>query len=63
MPVYLAGSELNIRFSCIINDLYSARVPSNGLGGFNLGVRSCWAVGTGGCGAIAVGAGARPARR
>ena len=38
VPVYLHGSELNIRFSYIIHDLYSAQVPSNGLRGFNLGV-------------------------
>ena len=62
MPVYLAGSDLNIWFSCIINDLYSVRVPSNSLGGFSLGARSCWAVGTGSGGARAFGAGAKAVR-
>ena len=63
MPVYLPGFELNIRFSCIINDLYSAQVPSNGLRGFNLNARSWWAAGTDGSGTIAVEAGTTAARR
>ena len=37
-------------------------MPSNGLGVFSLGARSCWAVGAGGGGAIAIGARARAAR-
>ena len=54
VPVYLAGSELKMRFSCIIKDLYSARVPSNSLGGFSLGARSCLVVGATGGGAVTI---------
>ena len=56
-------SELKIRFSCMINDLYTARVLSNGLGGFSFGARSCWAIEAASCSATAVGVGARAARR
>ena len=52
--MYLAGSELKMRFSYITKDLYAARVPSNGLGGFSLGARSCWVVGVAGGGAATI---------
>ena len=52
--MYLAGSELKMRFSCITKDLYSAQVPSNGLGGFSLGAQSCWVVGAAGGGAVTI---------
>ena len=55
--------RVKIRFSCIINDLYSARVLSNGIGEFSLGAQSCRAVAAGGGVAIPVGAGAGAARR
>ena len=44
-PVYQSGSELNIKLSCMMDDLYSDRVPSNSLGGLSLGARSLWVVG------------------
>ena len=59
LPVYLSGSELNIRFNCMMNNLYSERVPSNNLGGFSLGARSLWVVSA--IGAVGAGA-AAPSR-
>ena len=44
-PVYRSRSELNIRLSCIMNDLYSDRVPSNDLGGLSFGAWSLSVVG------------------
>lgn len=39
-PAAYRSSELNIRFSCMMNDLNSDLVLSNGLGGLSLGARS-----------------------
>lgn len=47
-PVYLSGSELNIKLSFIIMVLYSDLVLPNGLERFSLRRRSHGIVGTGG---------------
>ena len=47
-PVYLSGSELNIKLSFIMKVLYSDLVLPNGLDRFSLRSRSHGIVGTGG---------------